>query len=372
MYIPAYFNQMGYIVCIQIILISTLLFTSGLSKLIKCYRKFRVDYPILAGTATCECFQHFISFLLFVGPLLYGIVYMNYAIRSVTTSIRCFIHYDSGSVTKFLSVFVLILVISPLLCIRDWRKCSFLFVITSILLIVTLFSFSIPVAMHNNSSVFVAYNEVTLKGLMDFIGTYAFSFEGFGMVLAFYRRTAIKGLYNKLFYFAMGTVCFLQIFFSFILSTVDGERGPPKPILDPIVLTKILKFPASYSCCLCLLYLFCIIPGYYLAILPALHKLEQIVKHFFPITGNKRIVKSIAHIFFGITTVLLGLLIGSNADTVAIIVGYSICIPLIMIVPAVIHFILISKTRIERLLDFGLLATGCGTIILAIASLAII
>jgi len=372
MYIPSYFSQMGYMVCIQIMCISTLVIGYGISKLIKCYGKFRVSYSILIGIVTFKCFQPFISFLLFIGSLTYGAVYMNYAVRNVTTYISCFIYCDSINVTKFISILVILFIISPLLCIRNWPKYYILFNISSVLLIMTLFSFSVPVAMIKKDLILVAYNEPTIKKLVYFIGTYSFSLEGFGTAIAFYQRTSIKGLYNIVFLFIMGTVLLLQILFGIFLSTVGDKREPPLPILDSTTLAEVLKFPATYSYCLSLLYLLCIIPGYYLTLLPALHRLEQILKYFFPITGCKGYTRHIARIIFGIITILLGLLIDSSIATIAVIMGYSICIPLMVIFPGVVHFLLIAESVMEKVLDMGLIVVGSGAIVFAIASLALI
>eukprot|EP00826_Nyctotherus_ovalis_P057421 TRINITY_DN7845_c0_g4_i1.p1 TRINITY_DN7845_c0_g4~~TRINITY_DN7845_c0_g4_i1.p1 ORF type:complete len:491 (-),score=66.12 TRINITY_DN7845_c0_g4_i1:103-1575(-) len=370
MYMPGYFNQMGYMVCIQLMLIITLLTAYGLSKLLQCYTKYRVNYSIITGMALSKPFQHFVSLLLFVGPLMYGIIYMNYCINTVMASIACFTYYDSPVVSKLLAALLLIALISPLLCIKNWRNYSIIFISSSLLLIVILFSFSIPVGLYTKEPDFPAYKKFSLVEIVSFIGTYSFSLEGFGMNIAFYQRTSTKGLYNKIFCFAMGTVCFLQILFGLLLSTVGDEGKPPMPILDPKVLTELLRLPASYSFCLCSVYLFCVIPGYYLAMLPALRRVERVLKHFFGEDGRKGKVRKAACVSLGIVTVVLGALIGSGT-TIAIVMGYTICIPLAIIMPAMVHFTLIAETILEKILDVGLLAIGSAAIVLAISSLVL-
>lgn len=357
LYIPLYYKSMGYAFSSGILLIISLLVLAGLARLVECRAKTKVSYPEIVEISLGKFMSVVVGILLFVGQILYGTAYLGYVIMNITGMIKYADNSSNTNIIEYSLGSILILILGPIMCIRKLERLNILFVITSILMIISLISFTIPRIIGIHKSSFIPY-EFTNWGakLMDFMGICLFSFEGYGIVIPSQQQMSKKIYYTPTFSICMGSVFIFYIFIG-LFTSIEASKELTNVINFETLVHQIgLKDYTAYI--VSSIYMFCLIPGYIMLMYPSLRIMEKLLARLFVENGRKQYLQNIFRILLVGITIIVGIFWGSYSTEFIVKMGYLICLPLIVILPSFSHLKIVAESFWNKFIDIIIFVGG--------------
>ena len=361
LYIPAYYKLINYIVSSGILLIVALILLWGLISLVRCREKMKVAYPSIAELASGRFLQFLVSVWLFAGQVMYGIAYLSYIVSNTASMVMYEVKEPYMGVNWGIGA-LLGLLIAPLMCIRRPDRFYILFVTASIFIIIALISFTIP--RIRTFKLFPPGHEFKLEDVAEFIGICLFSFEGYGIVIPSHQQMGEKKYFGKILAICIASVSLFYAFFG-ILTASEVNKDFHSAIIFKTLVDK-LDFSKNWAYVVSSVYMSCLIPGYFLIMYPAVRILEKTLKYFSRENGNKLWMQNTLRITLVVITVVVATAWDHDFEEVLTAIGFFICVPLAVIIPAFAHMKLVAVGKLQKFADTILLIIGLGLTLVGI------
>ncbi len=363
MYIPLYYKFLGYIVTSSVLLSVAAVVLWGLSALIQCRTRTKVSYPSIAELAFGKFISVLVSILLCVGQILYGTAYLAYIISN-TVSMITYPKSTKNPVLEWSIGGLLLLTLGPLVCVRRPERFYPLFVISSVVIILTLIGFAVPRAIGIKNVSFVPIGEgMNFETIVGFIGIAFFAFEGYGIVIPSHQQMSTKKYYIPTFAICIGSVFMFYGFFG-LLTSIEVSKDFHTAVTFTTLIDQ-LHFSAPWAYALSGTYMVGLLPGYLLITYPSLRILEKIMGRISKTAGRKVWVQNALRVGLVAVTITVATIWGWSFHKILVAIGFFICVPLVIIIPAWSHAKLVAKRIPLKIFDtivglagIGLLAAG--------------
>ncbi len=284
--------------------------------------------------------------------MLYGTAYLAYVVldaKSMTGSIEIF----SLGVEWWVGLIVAV-VLCPLVCIRRQERFVAVFIVANVVMMVALAGFTVPKLLQQKNPFRAPIWPKSYPDVLRLVGISLFAFEGYGLVIPAQQQLKHKKSYSSVLTLCTASVFVFYALFGILTSNEGGreltEAVTFRTLVDDLDCHSHLAYGLSVSLIAGL------VAGYLLITYPSLRIAEWALQS---VVGSRKLwARNLLRVGLVLGTICVAVIWHAGFANVIVFMGFFICVPLVLLVPAYSHLVLVASGWLDRALDALLLILG--------------